>query len=388
MSTDTEAASDARAAGLRGGMVLNWHSIRNSLLGSARFRRWAARFPLTRRVARRHAGALFDLCAGFVYSQALFACVRLRLLEAVGRRPQTTAELAHLTGIPSERLQRLLDAAVSLELLETGGRDCYRLGPKGALIASQPALADMIDHHWMLYEDLRDPIALLRTSTMGTHLEQFWSYARSCASDPAPGRNGERYSALMTATRSLFADEVLHAYDFRRHHCVLDVGGGEAMWAIELARRYPTLNVIVFDLPEVAKLASARIHAHDMRERVRVVGGDFRCDALPSGADLVMLNRVLHDHDDDAAACILTAARKVVAPDATLMIAEPMLEAGEAARVGAAYFNFYFLAMGSGRPRSAAEIRRLLEQTGFAHIRRHATDQPMCASIITARGKM
>ena len=39
------------------------------------------RFPLTRPIARRRARELFDLCAGFVYSQVLLACVRLRLFE-------------------------------------------------------------------------------------------------------------------------------------------------------------------------------------------------------------------------------------------------------------------------------------------------------------------
>ena len=47
------------------------------------FQRFAASFALTRPIARRRAGALFDLCAGFVYSQILFACVRLKLFDHV-----------------------------------------------------------------------------------------------------------------------------------------------------------------------------------------------------------------------------------------------------------------------------------------------------------------
>ena len=51
----------------------------NRLQANPRFRRFAAAFPLTRFVARRRARALFDLCAGFVYTQVLTACVRLDL---------------------------------------------------------------------------------------------------------------------------------------------------------------------------------------------------------------------------------------------------------------------------------------------------------------------
>ena len=54
-----------------------WFGVRDFLLSSRRFQRFAAAFPLTRPIARRRAAALFDLCAGFVYSQVLVACVRL-----------------------------------------------------------------------------------------------------------------------------------------------------------------------------------------------------------------------------------------------------------------------------------------------------------------------
>lgn len=389
MRSSSEAATTGRGATLgRAGLGQSWHSLRNRLLASPVFRRWAARFPLTRRAAKRHATDLFDLCAGFVYSQVLLACVRLNLLAAVGGQPLSASELARLTDLDPERLQRLIDAATSLELLESGNDDTYHLGPRGALIVSQPALIEMIRHHWMLYEDLRDPVALLKGTGERTHLEQFWCYARSAPGEASSRDGAEHYSALMTSTRLLFAEEVMHAYDFGRHRRVLDVGGGEAMWAIELAKLYPQIQVTVFDLPPVAALAEARINAHDMTRRVKAIGGDFRCDDLPPGADLVMLNRVLHDHDDHVALGILKAARKALASDATLMVAEPMLESGDASRVGAAYFSFYFLAMGSGRARSAAAIRRLLQQAGFARIRRHATSQPLCASVLTATAKM
>jgi demethylspheroidene O-methyltransferase len=60
-------------------------SLRNRLLASPGFQRWAAAFPLTRPVARRHTRELFDLVAGFVYSQVLAACVALDLFEDLRR---------------------------------------------------------------------------------------------------------------------------------------------------------------------------------------------------------------------------------------------------------------------------------------------------------------
>src|ERR1700754_546940 len=95
-----------------------WRGIRDSLLSSRRFQRWAAAFPLTRPIARRRAADLFDLCAGFVYSQILFACVRLDLFAQLKAGPQTAAMLAARSSVPLTAITTLLEAAASLQLLE------------------------------------------------------------------------------------------------------------------------------------------------------------------------------------------------------------------------------------------------------------------------------
>ena len=69
-----------------------WLAFRNRTIANPAFQRWAAAFPLTRGIARRNTRALFDLCAGFVYSQTLFACIRLDLFAILaparsGSRP-------------------------------------------------------------------------------------------------------------------------------------------------------------------------------------------------------------------------------------------------------------------------------------------------------------
>ena len=62
---------------------------------------------------------------------------------------------------------------------------------------------------------------------------------------------------------------------------------------------------------------------------------------------------MLHDHDDAAALALLRAARAALPPDGTLLLAEPMAGTPGAEPMGDAYFGFYLLAMGSGRPRTA-----------------------------------
>jgi demethylspheroidene O-methyltransferase len=137
---------------------------RDRLIASPRVQRWALANPVTRPVAQRRARAMLDLCAGFVYSQVLFTCVRLRLFDILFKEPLTTAALAERLSLSPEATCRLLDAAVSLGLAERRGRSVYGLGQLGAALAGNRAALSLIEHQPLLYADLQDPVALLRGS--------------------------------------------------------------------------------------------------------------------------------------------------------------------------------------------------------------------------------
>ena len=360
-----------------------WCAWRDRLLADRRFQRWAASFPLTRPIARRRASGLFDLVAGFVYSQVLLACVRLRLFEILAEGPQTLAALAPRLALSEDAAHRLLVAAASLRLVQrrSGGR--YGLGPLGAPLVGDTAIAAMVEHHAALYADLRDPVALLRGESGATALSRYWPYAGDSPDAPTSERAGE-YSALMSASQPLVAEQVLAAYPLARHRCLLDVGGGEATFLIAVAPHAPNLRLMMFDLPPVAERARERLAAAGLAPRASAFGGSFFDDPLPSGADIVTLVRVLFDHSDARALEILKAAHRALPPNGTLLIAEPMAGTPGAQAMGDAYFGFYLLAMGKGRSRTAADLSRLLHSAGFVRARLLPTPMPLQTQILVA----
>jgi demethylspheroidene O-methyltransferase len=351
------------------------------------FRRAASAFPLTRPVAKRQARALFDLCAGFVYSQVLLATVRLKLPERLLTGPRSAAALALELEMTESATERLLMAAASLRLLalrgqDAGGRTLYGLGALGAALIDNPGVIAMIEHHGLLYADLRDPVALLRGETGQTALANYWPYAKGAGEGAA---TPEGYSALMAVSQRFVAEEVLGAYDLRRHRHLLDVGGGSGAFLMAAGAAAPALRLTLFDLPAVAAIARERLAASPIAARCAVVGGDFTSDSLPSGADVVSLVRVLHDHDDDVALVLLRAIRQALPPGGTLLIAEPMAGTRGAEPVGDAYFGFYFLAMGGGRARTPARIQQMLSESGFSRTRLRPSRMPMVARIMVAQ---
>ncbi|MCQ8277503.1 acetylserotonin O-methyltransferase [Acetobacteraceae bacterium KSS8] len=330
-----------------------------------------------RPIARRRARAVFDLCAGFVYTQTLLALVQLDIPRALLSGALSAEELARQRDLPAARMERLLRAGVSLRLLRRSGRR-FALGPLGAALIDNDGLEAMIAHHALLYGDLADPVALLRRGEGS--LARFWTYAPDAPPDMAAP-----YTALMRRSQPMIAAEILAAYPVRDHRLLLDIGGGSGRFLTAALEQAPALRGIVFDLPTVATEAAAALQAAGLSRRARALGGDFLHDPLPGGADLVSLVRVLHDHDDANALRLLRRIRAVMPRGGTLLVAEPMAETTGAAPVGDAYFGWYLLSMGRGEPRSARRIEAMLRDSGFGSIQRRRTRIPMLAQIMIAR---
>lgn len=363
---------------------MNWRDQRNRLLASPRFRQWAAGFALTRWVARRRAQALFDLVAGFVYSQVLLACVQLRLFDHLANGPLTLDALQSRLGLDAAASARLLQAARALSLVEprAGGR--WGLGPLGAVMAGDRAISAMVEHHGALYADLADPVALLRGQADDSRLAAFWPYATTAAPQALDDMQVGAYSELMSASQPLVAEQVLDAVDLRGYGCLMDVGGGQGRFLIEAGRRAPALALRLLDLPAVVQRATRQPEWQALGTRASVQAADFLRQPLPGGADIVSLVRVVHDHDDEPALALLRAVHAALPAAGSLLLAEPMADTPGAARMGDAYFGFYLLAMRSGRPRSATRLAQMLQAAGFQPPHEHATRQPLQTRVLMA----
>jgi demethylspheroidene O-methyltransferase len=367
-----------------------WRGWRDRLVASPGFQRWAADFPLTRPVAKQRASGLFDITAGFIYSQILYACVELDLFRMLADGPLDLAALAPRLGLPPAGADRLLRAAVALKLLERRGTTAigsprFGLGAHGAAMLGNPGIGAMVKHHRMLYRDLIDPLALLRGDIRQTELGRYWAYASS--PDPACALDASvaEYSELMSVSNAFVAGDVLDAYPLKGHHCLMDIGGGEGNFLLQVARRWPHLRLMLFDLPAVAARAHNRFKDLGLDQRAETHGGDLMTAALPAGADVVSLVRVIHDHDDDNAMVILRAARAALPYGGILLLAEPMAETPGAEPIGDAYFGIYLWAMGSGRPRPPRELKAMLRAAGFERIRMRRTRRPMQTRLLVAR---
>jgi len=364
---------------------VRWIARRNAIFAHPAFQHWCARLPFIRSVAKARATAMMDHIVGFSYSQGLRAILEAGLLDMLREGPIATGEVARRADLSEAGALCLLRAARALDIAEEALPGHWMLGQQGAVLAADEGTQAMIAHHRLLYEDLADPLALLRKDRREpTALSRFWSYAGALHGAAERGEQTDEYSRLMAASQRFVADQVLACVSFSRVRRLLDVGGGHGAFVARVGAAYPALRLGLFDLPQVAASARSPLGEALGEGRITCHEGNFFTDPIPAGYDCVSLVRILHDHDDAPAAALLANIRKSLAPGARLLIAEPMARIKGAEPMGEAFFGLYLWAMGSGRARSQREIIAMLRAAGFARARPVASPQPVIASCIMA----
>ncbi|MEM9107414.1 MAG: methyltransferase, partial [Pseudomonadota bacterium] len=291
---------------------------RSKVIASPGFQRWAARLPLVRSISAKKARNLFNLAAGFVYSQILFTLVESEIFGFLEEGPRSTQDIAGFCNMPAGNAERLMRAAAEIDLVSEINEQWY-LSDLGAVVASNPGIRAMVQHHSMLYADLSDPLSLLRGEVSDTRINGFWKYAATDSPTSVIDVEAAAYSALMSASQDLVIQEVLSAYDFSSHRCVLDVGGGEGRFLKAVHNSHPGLALQLFDLPAVTGRARIETETTAGTGQIDVFSGDFFRDSLPSGADLMTLVRIVCDHDDGPALKLLTNIRSAMEPGAKVL---------------------------------------------------------------------
>ncbi|WP_370631197.1 methyltransferase [Mameliella sp. CS4] len=344
---------------------------------------WAGRLPFGARLARRDGAEIFDVLQGFVSAQVLSALVELGLLERLLDGAEPPDVLGAETGIAPDRMAALLQAGAALGLLRRRRDGAFGLARKGAAILGVPGLTGMIRHNRAFYDDMADPVALLRGEAE-TQMAHFWPYVLGQTGD-IPPEVSARYSDLMSRSQRLVAQDTLRAVSLNGVTRLMDVGGGAGVFLAEALRRHRGLQGVLFDLPGVMPLAEAELGRAGLADRVALSPGSFRDDLLPRGADAISLVRVLYDHDDATVRALLAAALEALPPGGRLIISEPMSGGARPDRATDVYFSFYTMSMGTGRVRSARRIGALCKEAGFVGLEGPHAARSFITSVVVAR---
>lgn len=167
---------------------------------------------------------------------------------------------------------------------------------------------------------------------------------------------------LLAERLDLAPDDSPGANDSR---LLVDVGGGTGIYSIACLQRYPKLRAIVWDRPEVLKVAAEMAAAYGVANRLELVPGDMFVDPVPAGADVVLLSNILHDWDVPECRQLVSRCAAALAPGGRLVIHDVFLNDALDGPLPVALYSAALFQVTEGRAYSAGEYRRWLNDAGL-----------------------
>src|SRR5262245_2733565 len=214
--------------------------------------------------------------------------------------------------------------------------------------------------NWKLWESLEDTIRTGEAAAQRVYGKPFWEYL---AENPA---NAAVFNAAMSSRSEIVGAAIVAAYDFSQFSKIVDVGGGQGRLLHSILASAPSVQGILYDLPEV--VANAVFLESDVATgRAKVVGGSF-LENVPAGADGHILSGVINDWNDNDALKILRNCRQAISNNGRLLLATSIAKPPTAPADRGNFMDVYMMLYG-GRDRAEADFRSLLNDSGFSLLR-------------------
>jgi hypothetical protein len=171
------------------------------------------------------------------------------------------------------------------------------------------------------------------------------------------------FDAFMAKTHDNRHAVIAETYDFSRARLIADIGGGNGEALRRILTLHPEVRGIVFDRVHVVAAIAPEALAGG---HITTQSGSF-FDAVPEGADIYMLVRVLHDWSDEDASSILRSCRNAMQDDARLLVVETVMPSDPMLGDWSEYLiDLQMMVMFRGaRERTEPEFRNLLAGAGL-----------------------
>lgn len=306
---------------------------------------------------------MLQMIGGKWVTATLSAAASIGIPAALEHKAQSTKELATFFNANTDKLQRLLSALCSLNVLQSDAQSRYHLTALGrTLLPGQ--LGELAQYAgrsfaWGPWAELDKAIRSDKSAFQLHHGQALYPYLAENEVEAF------QYDQGVDAFTQEEASALVDALNIHGNKTVLDLGGGQGSLLIEMLREAPSLNGVLFDLPEVIERAAARSEFDDFRSRVAFEGGNFMKE-IPVKADFILLKRVLHNWDDDDAKTILRNARTALRNnDARIVVIEAVLLPENFPDLGRLMDLEMMVMCDDGKERTKPALRRLLADTGF-----------------------
>lgn len=316
-------------------------------------------------------------------ARCIAVAAELGIADHLATGPQTPSELANACSVHAPSLYRMLRYLASIGIFEeddagafhnTPASETFREGVTGSLRSMvRQSWQDVV---WDTYKALPENITTGTPAFTLAHGEPFFSFL---ANNPDKGALFDESMALMSGAENAV---IANTYPFEGAATVVDIGGGRGGLLAEVLKMHQNTRGVLFDQAQVLE-EPEHLKSANVLEQCELVSGDF-FKSIPTGGDVYMLKRILHDWSDADAITILKNIRAAMSPDSRVAVIDAVIKPGNDPDPNK-YLDMGIMTLLEGRERTAEEFEELFQAAGLKLRRILPTPAPSTMSIVEGK---
>ncbi|MCS6885939.1 MAG: methyltransferase [Acidobacteriota bacterium] len=290
---------------------------------------------------------LYKLATGFWASGVLFAAIKLDLFNKLGENDYTLDTIARKIKANKQWTEKLLLACTALGLL---------VRQNGRYKNSHLAAAYLLEGKPYYQGDLFK------------HLATLWNRFGSLDSTIATGNRSETMTGgneWILSSHSIaisgYAELLARQLDLSNRSKLCDIGGGTGTYSAVLCLKYPHLQAVIVEDPEVVPLAKQFIARLGLEHRIEVRPCKLLYDEYGSDYDVALISGVLHGLSERNCKKLLSKAHRSLRAEGLLILQEILLDEDDPQPLPA----LFSLNMTLGASYSEEQLLAWLYATGF-----------------------
>ncbi len=179
------------------------------------------------------------------------------------------------------------------------------------------------------------------------------------------------------------APTVIEMLDFSNVRHFLDVGGGSGAFSVELARRFPEMDICIFDLPDVIPLTRRFVKQAGV-SNIRYTKGNFLNTLPEEDFDMVFMSHVIHSNAPSGVQTLFANVFHALGHEGEAVIHDFIVNDDRTGPSQAVIFALNMLVNTDGGDTfSFPEVQKWLKDAGFTAI--SYRDTGVNSSLLTAK---
>ena len=309
---------------------------------------------------------------------------RLHVPDALQRGGPMSAATLVDGGIPVDAgaLERALRALASVGVFSEDDRGRFGLTPLSeALTSAAPGsvkiVAEEISGTWLrIFSELGESIRTGEPQAHQVFGMGWWDWLNSHPMEL------ERFGHAMKANSENSMRGVLDKCDFTGVTRVADIGGGFGHLVIALLEKYPAMQGVLMDVPELIPVAKSRNPPPaSVATRLEYHGGNM-FESVPT-ADTYVMKHIIHDWDDERCLQLLRNCHRSMAGSGRVIGVDSVLTPfGDTSGTAAKFLDLLMMAGIRGKERTRQQWEALYGAAGFRVVKVTSLQDNFGTSIV------